>query len=62
MRMKRFLQSCRGLAGPREQIEEDFKKFVSDDCIPYYVNDFIRKNKKHIDEMRTSIFMFRGIE
>ena len=45
-----------------EQIEEDFKKFVSDDSIPYYVNDFIRKNKKHIDEMRTSIFMFRGIE
>ena len=45
-----------------EQIEEDFKKFVSDDCIPYYVNDFIRKNKKHIDEMRTSIFMFRWIE
>ena len=45
-----------------EQVEEDFKKFVSDDSIPYYVNDFIRKNKKHIDEMRTSIFMFRGIE
>ena len=45
-----------------EQIEADFKKFVSDDSIPYYVNDFIRKNKKHIDEMRTSIFMFRGIE
>ena len=46
----------------REQIEEDFKRFVSDDSVPYYVNDFIRKNKKHIDEMRTSIFMFRGIE
>ena len=45
-----------------EQIEEDFKKFVSDDSIPYYMNDFIRKNKNHIDEMRTSIFMFRGIE
>ena len=45
-----------------EQIEQDFKRYMSDDSVLYYVNDFIRKNKKHLDKMRTSIFMFRGIE
>jgi hypothetical protein len=45
-----------------EQIEQDFKKYMSDESVPYYVNDFIRKNKKHLDKMRTSIFMFKGIE
>ena len=45
-----------------EQIELDFKRFMLDDSVPYYVNDFIRKNKKHIDKMRTSIFLFKGIE
>ena len=40
----------------REQIEQDFKKYLSDESIPYYVNDFVRKNKKHIDELRVSIF------
>ncbi len=44
------------------QIEQDFKRYMSDESIPYYVNDFIRKNKKHLDEMRISIFMFKGID
>ena len=38
-----------------EQIEHDFKRYMSDQRIPYYVNDFVRKNKKHIDELRISI-------
>ena len=41
-----------------EQIKQDFRRYLSDDRVPYYVNDFIRKNKKHIDEIRTSIFQF----
>lgn len=40
----------------KEQIEQDFKRYVCDQSIPYYVNDFVRKNKKHIDELRISIF------
>ena len=39
-----------------EQIDQDFNRYVSDQSIPYYVNDFVRKNKKHIDELRISIF------
>ena len=42
-----------------EQIEQDFKRYVSDESVPYYVNDFIRKNKKHIDEMDISIYQFK---
>jgi hypothetical protein len=45
------------------QIEQDFKRYMlNDEIIPYYVNDFIRKNKKHLDKMRISIFMFKGID
>ena len=45
------------------QIEQDFKRYMlNDESIPYYVNDFIRKNKKHLDKMHISIFMFKGIE
>ena len=40
-----------------EQIENDYQRFVVEQRIPYYVNDFIRKNKKHIDELRIPLFM-----
>jgi hypothetical protein len=45
----------------REQIEQDFEKFLIDDSVPYYVNDFIRKNKKNIDGLSVSIFQFPGV-
>ena len=41
----------------REQIDTDFRRYVVEQRIPYYVNDFIRKNKKHIDELRIPLFM-----
>ena len=45
------------------QIEQDFKRYMlNDESIPYYVNDFIRKNKKHLDKMHISIFMFKGFD
>ena len=40
-----------------EQIERDFNRYLSDQHTPYYVNDFVRKNKKHIDALRISIFV-----
>ena len=40
----------------KEQVEQDFNRYLYDVSIPYYVNDFVRKNKKHIDELRVSIF------
>jgi len=41
------------------QIKEDFKKYLVDESIPYYVNDFVRKNKKHANGLRISIFTRR---
>jgi hypothetical protein len=46
----------------KQQIEQDFKRFMSEERVPYYVNDFIRKNKKHIDEIPTSIYQFNGFD
>ncbi len=40
-----------------EQIEQDFNRYLAHQHIPYYVNDFIRKNKKHTDELRISLFV-----
>lgn len=39
-----------------EQIEQDFHRYLAHQHIPYYVNDFVRKNKKHIDELHISLF------
>jgi len=30
----------------RTKIEEDFKEYLINNIIPYYVTDFVRKNKK----------------
>ena len=36
---------------PTDRINKDFDKYLSSQVIPYYVKDFIRKSKKHIDEL-----------
>ncbi len=38
------------------QIEQDFHRYMAHQHIPYYVNDFVRKNKKHIDGLHISLF------
>jgi hypothetical protein len=39
------------------QIEGDFNRYLTTESIPYYVNVFVRKNKKHIDKLRISLFI-----
>jgi hypothetical protein len=39
-----------------EKIEQDFKAYVLHQDVPYYVVDFVRKNKKHIDELHIPLF------
>jgi len=39
-----------------EQIGQDFRRYLAHQHIPYYVNDFVRKNKKHIDGLHISLF------
>jgi hypothetical protein len=38
------------------KIEQDFSAYLIDRRIPYYVTDFIRKNQKHLDELRMPLF------
>ena len=39
-----------------EKIEEDFTRYLQQQDIPHYVNDFVRRNKKHIDELHLPRF------
>ncbi len=41
------------------QINLDFKRYMAEQSIPYYVNDFVRKNKNHIDELHLPLFLFQ---
>jgi hypothetical protein len=42
-----------------DQIEQDFRQYMADQRIPYYVNDFVRKNQHHIDELDIPLFQFQ---
>ena len=39
-----------------KKIEQDFGAYLTDHQVPYYVTDFIRKNKEHLDELRIPLF------
>ena len=44
---------------PTDRVEQDFNNYLSSQSIPYYVKDFVRKGRKHIDALyrgKTSIF------
>jgi predicted AAA+ superfamily ATPase len=40
----------------KAQIEKDFKEYLIRGSVPYYIRDFIRKNKKEVDENYRSPF------
>ncbi len=33
-----------------KRIDQDFKRYMADQVMPYYAKDFVRKNQAHIDE------------
>ena len=45
-----FRKSAKDWAVSDDRIEQDFKRYMADQVLPYYVKDFIRKNCEHIDE------------
>ena len=53
---KVFCKSAESWPVTAEKIEQDFGAYLSDRSVPYYVTDFIRKNQKHIDELRMPVF------
>ena len=42
-----------------QQIERDFNAYMVYDHTPYYVNHFVRENKKHVDDLHLPLFVFK---
>jgi hypothetical protein len=51
-----FLKSAEEWPVSVDKIEEDFKAYLQHQSVPYYVRDFIRRNKEHIDSLRIPRF------
>jgi hypothetical protein len=51
-----FCRSAESWLITHERVEQDFKAYLLHQSIPYYVTDFVRKNKKHIDELHIPLF------
>jgi len=51
-----FCKSAEAWPVSRDKIEEDFTRYLQQQDIPHYVNDFVRRNKKHIDELHMPHF------
>ena len=51
-----FCKSAEDWPVSRAKIDQDFKNYLNRQEIPHYVTDFVRKNKKHIDELRMPLF------
>ncbi|MGB5984545.1 MAG: hypothetical protein WBG37_04505 [Desulfobacterales bacterium] len=47
-----FRKSAEGWPVNVNMIEADFTTYLQTGTVPYYVNDYIRKNKVHIDELK----------
>jgi hypothetical protein len=45
-----FHISAEGWSVSEDRIDEDFKRYMSDQVLPYYVIEFVRKNYEYIDE------------
>lgn len=51
-----FCKSAENWPVSPEMINKDFKDYLMHHTVPYYVNDFIRKNKDQIDALRVPPF------
>ena len=51
-----FCKSAEAWPVSREKIDHDFTRYLQQQNIPHYVNDFVRRNKKHIDELHLPRF------
>ena len=45
-----FRKSAKDWAVSDDRIEQDFRRYMSDQVLPYYVKDFVRRNCENIDE------------
>jgi predicted small integral membrane protein len=45
-----FHKSAEGWSVSSDRIDQDFKRYMSDQIMPHYALDFVRKNQEQIDE------------
>jgi hypothetical protein len=45
-----FCKSAEDWSVSSHRINQDFKRYMIDESLPYYVADFVRKGHEHIDE------------
>ena len=51
-----FCKSAEAWPISQEKIEQDFSRYLQQQGVPHYVNDFVRRNKEHIDELHIPRF------
>ena len=51
-----FCKSAEYWPVSQSRIDQDFKRYLCNQEVPHYVNDFVRKNKTHIDELHIPRF------
>ena len=51
-----FCKSAEAWPVSQEKIEQDFTRYLQQQGVPHYVNDFVRRNKAHIDELNIPRF------
>jgi len=51
-----FCKSAEAWPVSRKKIEQDFTRYLEQQSVPHYVNDFVRRNKKHIDDLQLPRF------
>ena len=51
-----FCKSAEAWPVSKEKVEQDFTRYLQQQSIPHYVNDFVRRNRKHIDELHMPHF------
>ena len=51
-----FKKSAEGWPVNQRMVDQDFRRYLSRQVIPHYVQDFVRKNRHHIDELRLPLF------
>ncbi|MGD8961921.1 MAG: hypothetical protein PVH43_05370 [Desulfobacterales bacterium] len=54
-----FHKSAEGWSVSAERIDQDFKRYMTDQIMPHYANDFVRKNQTRIDE---SLFVQKEVK
>jgi len=51
-----FCKSAEAWPVSGDKIDQDFTKYLQQQSVPHYVTDFVRRNKKHIDELHIPRF------